>query len=452
MELLNRLVCKSGIPIFLWKSSIFFYLTLSVSMPAKAQFLSAEQAVAIALENNYQIRLSMLNERILENNRNLGVAEFFPDISADAATNNSITNTRQEYLSGQINEKNNAKSSSLNAGIGLDWTLFDGFRMFAGYDILKQQLESGQLQTRLEVENTVAEVLSLYYNIVELRQKTSMLEESVALGRSRVDIAENKLTIGAGSRLELLQARVDMNADISELVNLNDLITESTISMNLLLARDANTMFTVEDTVVLSKLPEYSVLKQRMEQTNTNLLLNSNDLELLEMNLRLIKGKRYPEIGFNMAYNYNTQESESGFVKTGRSDGLNYGLTARLPIFEGLVQSRERKNVRISIESAQLKRDNIIAQLNAELLSTFSVYNNKLSTIELERENLQTAYTNFDIANERYRLGELSGIEIREAQQNLLFAQDRLISLIYQARMLEIKLLQLSGDIIPGGQ
>lgn len=452
MELLNRLVCKSGIPIFLWKSSIFFYLTLSVSMPAKAQFLSAEQAVAIALENNYQIRLSMLNERILENNRNLGVAEFFPDISADAATNNSITNTRQEYLSGQINEKNNAKSSSLNAGIGLDWTLFDGFRMFAGYDILKQQLESGQLQTRLEVENTVAEVLSLYYNIVELRQKTSMLEESVALGRSRVDIAENKLTIGAGSRLELLQARVDMNADISELVNLNDLITESTISMNLLLARDANTMFTVEDTVVLSKLPEYSVLKQRMEQTNTNLLLNSNDLELLEMNLRLIKGKRYPEIGFNMAYNYNTQESESGFVKTGRSDGLNYGLTARLPIFEGLVQSRERKNARISIESAQLKRDNIIAQLNAELLSTFSVYNNKLSTIELERENLQTAYTNFDIANERYRLGELSGIEIREAQQNLLFAQDRLISLIYQARMLEIKLLQLSGDIIPGGQ
>ena len=431
---------------------VFFLVTLTSLFSAKAQFLSAEQAVAIALENNYQIRLSLLNERILENNRNMGVAGFFPEISADAATNNSVTNTKQEYLSGQINEKNNAKSSSLNAGIGLDWTLFDGFRMFAGYDVLKQQLETGQLQTRLEVENTVSEVLSLYYNIVELRQKTSMLEESVALGRSRVDIAENKLTIGAGSRLELLQARVDMNADISELVNLNDLITEATIGMNLLLARDASTVFTVQDTTVLSKLPEYSVLKQRMEQTNTNLLLNSSDLELLEMNLKLIKGKQYPEIGFNMAYNYNTQESESGFVKTGRSDGLNYGLTARLPIFEGLVQSRERKNARIGIESAQLQRDNIIAQLNAELLSTYSIYNNKLSTIELERENLQTAFTNFDIANERYRLGELSGIEIREAQQNLLFAQDRLISLIYQARMLEIKLLQLSGDIIPGGQ
>lgn len=450
MQSADRLMFTSSINKVLKRSTIFCFITLAILMQAEAQFLSAEQAVAIALENNHHIRLSMLNERILENNQNLGIAEFFPNFSADAATNKSITNTKQEYLSGQINEKNNAKSSSLNAGIGLDWTFFDGFRMFAGYDILKKQLETGQLQTRMEVENTVAEVLSLYYNIVELRQKTSMLEESVALGRSRVDIADNKLAIGAGSRLELLQARVDMNADISELVNVNDLITEATISMNLLLAREAGTKFTVEDTIVLSALPEFSVLKQQMEQTNAYLMLNQNDVELQEMNLRLIKGRRYPEIGVNMAYNYNKQESESGFIKTGKSDGINYGLTARLPLFEGLQQTREQKNARIMIESTQLQRENIIAQLNAELLSTFSIYNNKLSTIKLERENLQTAFTNFDIANERYRLGELSGIEIREAQQNLLLAQDRLISLIYQARILEIKLMQLSGDIIPG--
>lgn len=414
-----------------------------------AQFLSAEQVVGIALEKNYQIRLSLLNESILQNNRNLGVAEFLPDISADAATNNSITNTRQEYLSGQVNERNNAKSSSLNAGIGLDWTLFDGFRMFAGYDILKQQLEAGKLQTRLEIENTIAGVLSLYYNIVELRQKIRMFEQSVALGKTRVDIADNKLTIGAGSRLELLQARVDMNADISELVNLNDLITEATVKMNLLLAREPDMEFAVEDTIVLLPLPEFPLLKQQMEQANAALLLNRSDLALAEMNLRVIKGRRYPEIGINMAYNYNKQESESGFVRSGRSDGINYGVTASIPIFEGLTQLREQKNARIAIESAQLQNESFLAELNGELVSTYSIYNNKLKTINLERENLSTAYTNFDIANERYRLGELSGIEIREAQQNFLLAQDRLITLIYQARLLEIELMQLTGKIIP---
>lgn len=424
-------------------------ITEQAGQASGVTYLSAEQAVATALEKNYRIRLSLLNERILQNNRNLGVAEFLPDISADAATNNSITNTRQEYLSGQVNERNNAKSSSLNAGVGLDWIIFDGFRMFAGYDILKQQLEAGQLQTKLEVENTIAEVLSLYYNIVELRQKIRMFEESVALGKTRVDIADNKLAIGAGSRLELLQARVDMNADISELVNLNDLITDATVRMNLLLARDAATEFSVEDTIVLISIPEFSLLKQQMEQENAGLLLSRSDLALAEMNLKLIKGRRYPELGVNMAYNYNKQESESGFVRSGKSDGINYGLTASLPIFEGLTQTRERKNARIAIESAQLENERYVAELNGQLVSTYSIYNNKLKTIELERENLTTANTNFDIANERYRLGELSGIEIREAQQNLLLARDRLITLIYQARLLEIELMQLTGKIIP---
>lgn len=432
-------------PVLLFSMVFSFY-----SLTAQSTFLSAEQAVATALEKNYAIRLSMMNEEILSNNVTLGNAGFLPVIEAGANRNNSITNARQEYLSGQINERDNAKSSTVNMGVDFDWTLFDGLRMFKGYDILKKQLEAGELRTRLEVENTIREVLQLYYNIVELRQKVTMFERSVALGRSRTEIADDKLAIGAGSRLELLQARVDMNSDISELLNLNDLITEATVRMNLLLARDAGEEFSVEDTIKLMVPPDFNTLKGQMEAHNSNLLISQNDLQLAELALRNIKGSRYPEIGVILGYNYNKQESESGFVKSGRSDGFNYGLTATLPIFDGFNQNREEKNARISIETSRLRHESYMAELKAELLSTFSIYNNKLKTVQLERENLETARTNFDIANERYRLGELSGIEIREAQQNLLLAQDRLITLIYQARLLEIQLLQLSGKIIPG--
>jgi len=432
-------------PVLLFSMVFSFY-----SLTAQSTFLSAEQAVATALEKNYAIRLSMMNEEILSNNVTLGNAGFLPVIEAGANRNNSITNARQEYLSGQINERDNAKSSTVNMGVDFDWTLFDGLRMFKGYDILKKQLEAGELRTRLEVENTILEVLQLYYNIVELRQKVTMFERSVALGLSRTEIADDKLAIGAGSRLELLQARVDMNSDISELLNLNDLITEATVRMNLLLARDAGEEFSVEDTIRLMVPPDFNTLKAQMEAHNSDLLISQNDLQLAELALRNIRGSRYPEIGVILGYNYNKQESESGFVKSGRSDGFNYGLTATLPIFDGFNQNREEKNARISIETSRLRHESYMAELNAELLSTFSIYNNKLKTVQLERENLETARTNFDIANERYRLGELSGIEIREAQQNLLLAQDRLITLIYQARLLEIQLLQLSGKIIPG--
>lgn len=424
-------------------------LALSMQSNVFSQLLTAEQAVAIALENNYSIRLARLNEEILKNNFNLGLGNFIPTVDASALQNNNITNTRQEYLSGQINEKDNAKSNSFNAGIGFDWTIFDGFRMFSGYKLLKEQLQAGQLQTRLEIENRISEVLSLYYNIVELQQKAKMFEKSVQLGQARVNIADEKLAIGAGSRLELLQARVDMNSDISEMLNVNDLITEATIRMNLLLGREAETKFVVVDSIKLVPPPDFDQLKAAMAQNNVSMLINSNDIELAELNLKLIKGKRLPEVGLIGGYDYSRQSSESGFVKSGKSQGLNYGFSASWPLFNGLNNLRDQKNARIGVESARLKYESFMADLNAQLVSTYSVYNNKLKTLGLERENLQTAFTNFDIANERYRLGELSGIEIREAQQNLLLAEDRLISLIYQVRLLEIELMQLSGGIIP---
>ncbi|HLN53208.1 MAG TPA: TolC family protein [Lentimicrobium sp.] len=424
-------------------------ITCSIHINTMAQLLTAEEAVAIALKNNYSIRLANLNEQTLENNYNLGIANFIPTIDAQAQQNNNITNTRQEYLSGQINEKENAKSKSFTAGVGIDWTLFDGLRMFTGYSILKQQLLTGQLQTRLQVENTISEVLSLYYNIVELRQMVNMFEKSVQLGQARVNIADEKLAIGAGSRLELLQARVDMNSDISEMLNLNDLIAEATIRMNLLLGRNAETEFLVEDSIKLMPLPDFNQLKAGMQNNNVTLLMNSSGLNLAKLNLKAVKGKRFPEIGLIGGYDYSKQSSESGFVKSGKSNGFNYGITASWPLFNGLNQIRDQKNAKIGVESAMLEYESFSAELNAQLLSTYSVYSNKLKTIELEKENLQTAFTNFDIANERYRLGELSGIEIREAQQNLLLAESRLISLVYEARLLEIKLIQLSGGIIP---
>lgn len=430
---------------------IFTVVLLTAWLNTSAQHMTAEQAVAIALENNYSIRLAKLNVEILENNLSAGNAAFLPVIDASATQNNSIQNARQEYLDGRVNEKENAKSSSVNAGVGLDWTIFDGLRMFSGYDILKKQLQAGKLQTRLEVENTIGEVLSLYYQLVELHQKVRMFEESVTLGKARTEIADQKLAIGAGSRLELLQARVDMNADISELLALNDQITEATIQMNLLLGRNADETFSVEDSIRLVNPPDLSALKSAMEQNNTGILINKSNLEIARLYLQNVKGKMYPQLGVNAGWNYNNQSSESGFIKSGRSDGFNYGFTASMPILDRFNNRRERQNARVDIESANLEYETFLAEVNAALLSTYSVYNNKLKNIELERENLETAFTNFDIANERYRLGELSGIEIREAQQNLLIARDRLITLIYQTRLLEIEMLRLTGNIIPAG-
>jgi outer membrane protein TolC len=219
--------------------------------------------------------------------------------------------------------------------------------------------------------------------------------------------------------------------------------------MNLLLGRNAGELFTVEDSIKLANTTDLSMLKSAMEQNNTTILINRSNIEMAQLNLSDVRGKIFPELGVTAGYSFNNQTSESGFLRSGRSDGLNYGLTASMPILDRFNNRRERQNAKVGIESANLQYETYLAEANAALLSSYSVYSNKLKNIELERENLQTANTNFDIANERYRLGELSGIEIREAQQNLLIAHDRYITLIYQARLLEIEMLRLTGGIIP---
>jgi outer membrane protein TolC len=415
-----------------------------------AQLLTEADVVALVLENNYSIRVTRLDEKVLENNITPGNAGFLPQLDVTAGTNNSITNARQEYLSGQVNERDNAKSGSVNAGASLNWTLFDGMRMFTSYDMLKQELKAGELRTRLQIESTLSNALMVYYNIVQLKQKKAVFEKAVKLGQERVGIANDMLMLGAGSRLDLLQAEVDLNTDNSELINFQDRITEASIALNQLMARDATTQFAVEDTFKVASVIDYATLKSKMEQNNPSLLIGQSDLELAQINLNQIKGRRAPVLGLNMGYNFNDQNSESGFLKTSRTSGFNYGISANVNLFDGFNLNRQQQNARIGIEQAQLEYDGYLEQLQAELLSAYTTYTNKLRMVAFEKQNLETANINFDIAGERYRLGELSGFEFREAQKNQLLANDRLINSLYEVRLLEITLMQLSGSVLPG--
>ncbi|HPF65241.1 MAG: TolC family protein [Lentimicrobium sp.] len=425
------------------------FLFTSFSPAVLSQVLLPADAVNLALENNYAIRIARLDQEILKNNLTPGNAGFLPAADLSAGQNNSITNARQEYLTGQINERDNAKSNSLSAGASLNWTLFDGMRMFNAYALLRQQLNAGELRTRLQIENTIASVLGSYYNIVQLRQRMAVFVKAVTLGEERVEIAREMLLLGSGSRLDLLQAEVDLNTDRSQLLEFQEMITGASITLNQLMARDAALTFSVEDTITIMPVLDYNALESAMLRSNPQLLLSQLDIDMANRTLRDIRGRRAPVIGMNLGYSFNNQNSESGFLKTSRTSGVNYGITANMSIFDGFNLNRQAQNARIGMESAALQQQAYTEQLKAELLSSYKTYSSKLQMVALERQNLETANINFEIAGERFRLGELSGIEYREAQKNLLAANERLISAVYEVRLLEISLMQLSGTILP---
>jgi outer membrane protein len=188
------------------------------------ELLTPEQAVAIALENNYSIRIARNQAEMAANNVAYGNAGFLPSVDLGASHNSNIQNARQEYLSGQINERDNAKSSSLNMNAALNWTLFDGLAMFVTYEKLKEFEEMGELAARAAIERTIVNVLTSYHDLVRQKQRLQVIDKSIAISEERIRLADEKFQLGAASRLDILQAQVDYNTDRSDLLNGQELL------------------------------------------------------------------------------------------------------------------------------------------------------------------------------------------------------------------------------------
>lgn len=409
--------------------------------------LNLDKAIEISLDFNYGIRLVKQDLATAENNNQIGNAGMLPRLNISGTQNFSTTNSQQEFLSGQINDRKGAQSDAFNAGVQLNWTIFDGLSMFRRLDQLALREDRSELELLLEVENTISNIYSAYYGLVQLGHQQHVVEKTLALGHERYLLAANKLETGAGSKLSLLQSQVDLNADSALYLNLQDQSLQLKTILNQLMGRNPATDFFIEDTIRFDGSLDYQILHQQMLERNTSLALGRADEQLALLALREIKGRQLPELGVNLGYNFTNQQSESGFLLQNRSSGVTYGLSASLNLFNGFNTRRETQNLQIGIERNRIKTEALENELTATLLQYHNSYLNKLRLLEMERQNLVTATENLDIAAERFKLGDLSGLEFRDAQRSFLDAELRFNKLSLEIKLIETAMLQLSGNL-----
>lgn len=414
---------------------------------AAQPLLTEAEAVRIGLENNYDIRLVKKDIAIAENNNSLGNAGFLPDVSLSAGQSYSVNDSKQEFLTGQLNDRKGARSDVFAAAAQLNWTLFDGMQMFRRYEILNTLHQQSELELLLTVERNVFDILSNYYSLVQINEQIKVVKRTLEIGNERILLAGQMLEIGAGSRLELLQAEVDRNADSAMLLNLNDRVAQLKTVINNLLGRDPGEAFMVADSFAVKSNLVKEVLMQKMRENNTALRLSAQDEKLAQLSLKEIRGRQSPELDFNLGYNFNDQSSEAGFLKTSRTNGLTYGVSARMNLFNGFNTRREKQNAKILVESSQLRIESLENSIKAELYQQYEAYTNSLQLLRMESQNVLAARENLSIAAERYQLGDLSGIEFREAQRNFVAAESRLLLARFQVKIGEISLMQLAGDL-----
>jgi outer membrane protein TolC len=332
----------------------------------------------------------------------------------------------------------------------LGWTIFNGFNVQTTYKKLNELKQLGSLNTQLAAEYLISNIISGYYNYIQQVQLLSNMKYAVALSKERLRIDEDRYLLGSSSKLQVLQSRVYLNADSSRLSRQFEVVRAAQIRLNeLMVVEELGTQFISKDTSI-SVNPQllYEKLLEETLTGNTTLLIASKNKTVSEYDYKLIASRSYPYLNLSTGYSYNLNTYSTGINKNQITNGMNYGLTLGVNIFDGFNQRRSINNSSIELKNKELKYLEIEQGIKADLITIYSAYSNNLRLIKLEEQNLQTAAENLDIALERYKLGSLSGIDLREVQKSLLDAKESLLSIQYQTKLAEISLQLISGKIM----
>ncbi len=411
------------------------------------QVLTLEDAIKIALENNFDIKIAKNNLKINETNAAIGNAGMLPTATASVTDDNSIRNSSQTRQDGTTTSLDNAKNNSLNYGVSLGWTIFDGMKMFAKYDQLKELQNLSDVQLKWTILDKVSSVNNVYYDLIQEQQKLSDLDSTIVISKKRLEFIQNRYTIGKNSKLDVLNAQVDLNTDLGNLVKEKQAYANAKTLLNQILARDLKTDFVVSDKINVDRNLKLAELMALAEKQNPELEMQIINKRVAELDLKQIKGDRYPAIRLNTGYNFSDAQSSLGFTSQSSSHGLNYGFTASLNLFDGDSQNRNEKIAKMQIDNSKLAIDQQLIQLRSNLTVAFQVYLTNLDLIDLEENNTAIAKQNIEITAEKFKIGTITSVEFRAAQLNYINSRIRLSSAQFQAKLSEITLRELAGNL-----
>ena len=425
-----------------------FIILLCLSISGFAQEkLSLQEAITIALQNNYDIKISKNDLSIARNNANIGNAGMLPTVAGTYSNGGSIQNTRQTPVTGEDRVIRGARSTNNDLGADLNWTIFDGFTMFANYDRLKELQKQGEITARLNVLTTVSDVITAYYDVVRQQQLMVAADSAIDVSVLRTNIANTKLQLGRGSKLDVLTAKVDYNTDTSNYLQIKNALQVAKVRLNQLMVRDISSQFSVVNDIDVNTGILFSKQAEIAAKQNPDLQNAFINQKIASLNLKAIRGARYPVVSLNSGYNRTNSTSPTGFNQKFAANGFTYGVSASLNIFNGFLQRQNERNAKINIETSKLNFEKTKLDVNSQLLTAYQNYSTYLDLIKLEQRNVDLAKENLDITLAKYRLGSIAPLELREAQRNAIDAQNRFIEMQFQAKLAETTLKEISGNI-----
>ena len=423
---------------------------LALSIGAQAQIMTLKDCLETGIRESYQIRLVNISEEKSANNDSWLYAGGSPTLSATGSYSGSLSSNDATLASdGSTVSNRGVLDHTLNAQIRADWTVFDGFSIQATRSRLEELHNQGTIQTRVALEDYIASLTTEYYNLVRQTIHLKNLEYAAALSKERLRISSERYDMGGNSRLEMQQAQVYFNSDSAKSLKQHESVASANIRINRLMSNsDLRTVHVAADTAInlLTGL-DYESLYNDMMETNSSLLRAESNRTVAQLDRRAVQSRNYPYLKVNAAYGL-THNIYGNSTYTDRTNwGPSFGATIGINLISGKQRVQER-NALLDELTADITIDQLELQLRANLEDFWQAYQNNLMLLELQEQNLKTAQETMEIAQERYLLGNLSGLEMREAQKSLLDAEESLLQVQYDTKVCEISLLQISGRIM----
>ena len=431
------------------KRKIIYLLLWLMIVPAlqAQESLTLENAVKIALKNNFDISIANNSSTISKVNNTPGNAGMLPTVALIGSGNYSLNNRYQKNTDGTSVNSNSVSSTSVTAGAELTWTIFNGGKMFVTKSKLNEIQALGEIQYRDKVLQTLFNVIGAYYDVVRQNQQLKSINEALSYNKERVKISQAGYNAGSLIKTDLLQAKIDLNVALESQINQQFIIVQARKTLNQLLCIPKDSDLLVTDSIQLNYSPDRSDLIQRLNASNTSILSFQKQIDIANLSVKEFKSGYLPIVDFNAGYYFSQSTNTNASVTQSRAVGPQVGGTLVIPLFSAGENKRKIAVARLESENATLDLQNIKLQVNILLENTMTDFENQQRLLEIETENNELALENIKISLERLRLGQSTSLEVHIAQEDYVQSNTRLINFRYNLKLSETKLKQLVSGL-----
>ena len=424
-------------------------LFFGASIFAQQKILTPGEAVSIALENNYGIKLANKNLETAKNNASVLNSGFLPTLTGNAGATYNIDDTEADFANGNVTILNGAESSRYNASVNLNYVLFDGLGRSYNYKQFKEQYQLSELQVRETIENTIFQLFTIYYNVAQITENTVALEETLGISNDRLKRAQFQFDYGQDTKLGVLNAEVDINNDSINLINSKQNLKNAKRDLNVVFGNTVALDFDVDTNISFDALYNKEELFEKAKTRNVALLQIDKNIAISNYGIKSGKSAYLPTLGLTGSYGWNKNNNNAAsFLAVSINTGISAGLNLSWNLFDGGSTITRVKNAQINLDNQLLQKEQLLVNIERDFNNAWDNYQNKFNIYKIREENIITSKNNFDRTEEKFKLGQVNSLEFRQAQLNLRNAELTRNEAKYQAKLAELELLQLSGELL----